>query len=59
MTAAGHRVVFDDAGSYIENKTTGEINMLYEENGNFIMDLWIMPKAHLVALVDAGFGGQP
>ena len=39
---AGHRVVFDsEEGSYIENKHTGEINWLREENGNYILDLWI------------------
>ena len=59
MTACGHRVVFDEDGSYIQNKQTGEINMLYEENGNFMMDLWIMPKNHLDKLSKQGFGGQP
>ena len=31
---SGHRVVFDDDMSYIENKETGEINVLREEDGN-------------------------
>jgi len=40
---AGHRVVFDDEGSYIYNKYTGEVNMLREELGNYIMDVWVPP----------------
>ena len=42
IVAAGHRVVFDDV-SYIENKTTGEINYLREESGNYILDVWVPP----------------
>ena len=41
---AGHRVVFDDDGSYIVNKTTGEVNLLREEEGNYMLDMWIMPS---------------
>ena len=48
----GHRVVFDDEGSYIYNKTTGEVNWMREHDGNYILDLWIKPK-------EQGFGGQP
>jgi len=43
MCNSGHRVVFDDEGSYVLNKTTGEINWLREDNGNYVMDLWVMP----------------
>ena len=28
ICAAGHRVVFDEDGSYIESPTTGDVNML-------------------------------
>ena len=48
---AGHRVVFDDDGSYIENKTTGEINWMRQENGNYMLDMWVIPEA--------SFGRQP
>ena len=41
---AGHVVVFDDDGSYIINKSTGEINMLREEGGNYMLDLLIPPE---------------
>jgi hypothetical protein len=53
---SGHRVMFDEEGSYIENKTTGEINWLREENGNYIMDLWVVPATLSNSW---GFGGQP
>ena len=46
----GHRVVFDDSGSFIENKSTGEINMLREEDGNYVLDVWVLPNK-------SGFGG--
>ena len=43
ICAAGHRVVFDEDGSYIENKSTGEVNILREDNGNYMLDMWIVP----------------
>ena len=43
MCDAGHIVVFDEEGSYVCNKYTGEINWLREENGNYMMDMWVMP----------------
>jgi len=45
IVQAGHKVVFDDEGSYILNKTTGEINMLREEDGNYMLDIWVQPTA--------------
>jgi hypothetical protein len=48
-----HRVVFDDEGSYIQHKVTGEINWMREENGNYILDLWVMPNS------EADFARQP
>ena len=53
MCKSGHRVVFDDEGSYIQNKVTGEITLLREENGNYMLDVWILPNN------DPGFGRQP
>ena len=55
MCSSGHRVVFDDEGSYIQNKATGELNWLREENGNYILDVWVIPPSNS----DAGFGRQP
>ena len=56
MLQTGHRVVFDEGGSYIENKRTGEINWMREEDGNFMLDVYIPPLAVARA---AGFHGQP
>ena len=42
---AGHVVVFDEDGSFIFNKMTGEINQLREESGNYMFDVWIPPKS--------------
>ena len=38
---AGNKVVFDDEGSYIENKATGERTWLKEENGMYALKLWV------------------
>ena len=56
MCSSGHRVVFDEDGSYVENKTTGEINWLREEAGNYMLDLWVIPPEEMPA--EAGFGRQ-
>ena len=44
MCSSGRIVVFDDDGSHVLNKMTGEVNWMREENGNYIMDLWVMPN---------------
>ena len=41
MCKAGHRVVFDDEGSYIENKSTGERLKIEEEDGDYVLDVWV------------------
>ena len=41
MAQAGNRVVFDTAGSFVENKLTGERTWLQEKAGMFIMKLWV------------------
>ena len=42
ICAAGHRVVFDGDGSYIENKATCGVNMLREDNSNYMLDMWVV-----------------
>jgi hypothetical protein len=42
---AGHTVIFDEEGSYIINKGTGEINYLREDSGNYMFDVWIPPNS--------------
>ena len=56
MLQAGHRVVFDSEASYVLNKTTGETNILREEDGNFMLDVWVPPPNVAEA---AGFPRQP
>jgi len=41
MVAAGNKVVFDNEGSYVENKMSGDRTWLREKNGMFIMKLWV------------------
>jgi hypothetical protein len=38
---AGNRVIFDDEGSYIENKATGEVTWLVEEGGMYALKMWV------------------
>ena len=40
MIKAGHRVVFDDEGSYIEDKESGEWMELRDNGTMFILKLW-------------------
>ena len=39
----GHRVVFEDGNKYIENLLTGELTRMREQNGVYLLDLWIPP----------------
>ena len=45
VCSSGHLVVSDEEGSYVLNKLTGEMNWVGEENGNYTMDLWVMPNS--------------
>eukprot|EP00972_Heterocapsa_arctica_P099772 14718184-Heterocapsa_arctica.AAC.1 len=38
---AGNRVVFDDDGSFVEDKVTGERAWLRSEGGVFLFKLWV------------------
>ena len=40
VVAAGNRVIFDEDGSYIEDKATGEKMWLQEQNGMHMLKLW-------------------
>ena len=40
-----NRVVFDDDGSYIENKDTGERLWLEQKNGVYVLDMMIAPQS--------------
>ena len=41
MTKAGNRVVFDDEGSYVEDKKTGERMWMKEEGGMYMLKMWV------------------
>ena len=41
MVAAGNRVVFDQAGSYIEDTRSGEKMRLVEEDGMYMLTMWV------------------
>ena len=41
ITSAGHRVVFEQGNSYIEDMITEERIYLKEENGTYLAKLWV------------------
>ena len=41
IAKAGNRVVFDDEGSYIEDKVTGERLWMTEVGGMYSIKLWV------------------
>ena len=53
MCKVGHRDVFDEEGSYVENKKTGEIITITEEDGDYVMDTWVKTEAESAST----FGG--
>ena len=54
MCKSGHRVIFDDESSYVENKQTGEKLRIIEEDGEYLLDVWVKAKE----TSSATFGGQ-
>ena len=46
-------MVFEEDCSYVITKETNECNMLREDNGNFMLDVWAPPNP------EADFVGQP
>ena len=56
ICSVGHRVVFDDEGSYIVHKDTGHITWLRQENGVYVLDAWIAPPAESDSV--SGFARQ-
>ena len=47
IAKAGNRVVFDDEGSYIEDKTTGERLWMTEVGGMYSIKLWVSRKTSM------------
>ena len=46
--------MFDDEGSYIENKVTGERIQVAEQDGEYVLDVWVNTEMGK----EATFGGQ-
>ena len=44
ICTARHTVIFDECGSYIHNKSTGEVNQLRGEQGNYMLDMYVPPN---------------
>ena len=40
VVKAGNRVVFDESGSYIEHKASGEVTPLIEQRGLYKLKMW-------------------
>ena len=56
---AGHAVVFappEYGGSFILSLATQEENSLREDDGNYMLDVWVPPAQSVQGL---GFGGHP
>ena len=45
MVGNGNLVVFDEGGSFIYNKATGETTWMREENGVYLLDVMVAPAA--------------
>ena len=51
IAAKGNRVVFDDDGSYIEDKATGERTWMKQVGGMYHIKMWVSRKSS----AEAGF----
>ena len=51
MTKRGNRVVFDDDGSYVENKNTGQRTWMAEDAGMYNLKMWVSRQS----TAEAGF----
>ena len=45
ICATGNRVIFDDDGSYIQNKKTGEIVPVHKRNKVYVFPIQVVPKS--------------
>ena len=43
---SGHRIVFDDDGSYIEDKGTGDVLPMRDDGSMFLLKLWCRRPMH-------------
>ena len=54
LVKAGNTVVFDQQGSYIYDKDTGETMSLQEDNGMYVLKSWVQKASGF-----HGFEGNP
>ncbi len=47
LVRSGHVVVFDEEGSFICNKNTGEYNRINDDGINYNMEVWVVPPETL------------
>jgi len=47
LCKSGHAVVFDDDGSFLFNKHTGELNWINDDGANYTMKQWVIPPNKL------------
>ena len=45
VAAQGNKVVFDDDGSYIEDKVSGERTWMKQAGGMYMLKMWVSRKA--------------
>ena len=58
ICSAGHFVGFSNECSFILNLTTGEMNWLREDDGNYLLDVWVPPSNNSADNAESGFGGR-
>ena len=51
IASKGNRVVFDDAGSFIEDKTTGGKTRMQQVGGMYHIKMWVSRRS----IAEAGF----
>jgi hypothetical protein len=59
---AGNRVVCDEDGSYVENKSNGERTALIEERGSYVLTLWVPRESgsgHMRLFFFSGWEHEP
>ena len=67
ITESGHAVIFlpeiidgvQSMGSFIMNLKTGEIDKMREEDGNYVMDVWVPPPDRISENINEASFGRP
>ena len=45
ITKQGNRIVFDDDGSYIDDKSSGERTWMHKVDGMYMLKMWVSRKS--------------